>query len=57
MNDIRQPAVKVGHKFTCARLGECEVVRVLPMGTIEIKNEDGKYFRLSGLPFTTEERS
>jgi len=43
------PRVNVGDTLDSPRLGTCKIVKVLPLGTVEVVTRDGRYFRLSGL--------
>jgi len=42
--------LRVGELVHIGAIGGCEVIAILPLGTIEVKViETGKYFRISGL--------
>jgi len=43
-------AYTVGARYWCERLGECRIVRVHPMGTIDVEClANGRWYRVTGL--------
>jgi hypothetical protein len=46
-------SIKVGDYIRSPRLGLCEIVRVLPLSTVDVRAiESDRYFRISGLALT-----
>lgn len=44
------PQYVVGCTLTTERLGVVRIVKVHPMGTVDVVTEAGRYYRVSGLP-------
>lgn len=46
--------IKQGDFINSERLGRCKVLRVLPLGTLEVMARSGRCYRISGLPLASK---
>lgn len=49
--------MKAGDLVHVERLGTCKVLKVRPLGTVDVLARSGKCYRLSGLPLEPREPS